>query len=112
MGTGKVRFYHSKLVLMSFSLPAATSIQDVINDVSKELDGAEPSTSVETSQNGFGAKLQTRKAQWEMSNLNVVVSEMKSFEYGYMGITVVVADSDYLRQKERERQASRPNTIR
>jgi len=47
-----------------------------------------------------------------MSNLNVVVSEMKSFEYGYMGITVVVADSDYLRQKERERQASRPNTIR
>jgi len=112
IGSGMARFHRSRLVLMSFSLSAGTPIQDVITDMSKELGGAEPATSVETMQNAFGATLHARRCKWEVSGLNVLVSEMKSFEFGDMGVSVLVGDSGYLKEKEAERQASRPNTMR
>jgi len=35
---------------------------------------------------------------------------MKDFEYGDMGVAVVVADSEYLKEKT-TREATRPSTI-
>jgi uncharacterized Fe-S cluster-containing protein len=37
--------------------------------------------------------------------------EKKDFEYGDMGVAVVVAASEYLKEKEATREARRPSTI-
>jgi hypothetical protein len=111
LGSGSVTFRKSKLALMVFDLKAGTPLDDVIADISKELNGAAPVLGVDTKQNGFGATLQQRKATWATKELTVEASESRDFRYGDMGILVIVADSDYFRQKEGERQANRRNTI-
>jgi hypothetical protein len=112
VGTGKVHFRNSQLVLIVFDVAAGTPLEDVITDISKELGGTVPTLSLETKQNGFGTTLQERKAFWSVKNLSVAASEMRDFEYGDMGISVVAADSDYFKQKEVEREAARGSTIR
>jgi hypothetical protein len=67
--------------------------------------------SVETLQNGFGATLQQRKAVWNTKTLVVAASEVRDFQYGDLGVSVVVADSEYYEQQEVQRQANRSNTI-
>jgi hypothetical protein len=109
LGRGTVTFHNSKLVIMAFHVNG--TLEDVITDVTKELGGISPTLSVETLQNGFGATLQQRKALWASNDLTVLASEVRDFQYGDQGITVVVADREYYRQKEAERQASRPSTI-
>jgi len=41
--------------------------------------------------------------RWNANNLQVEADEMKDFEYGDMGVAVVVADSEYLKEKEATR---------
>jgi hypothetical protein len=111
VGKGSVTFRASKLVVMAFDLEKGTPLEDVITDISKELGGAQVTMSVDTLQNGFGATLQRRKAMWNANNLSVSAREVKDFQFGDLGIFVVVADAEYFKQKEAERQATRPNTI-
>jgi len=112
IGQGQVTFRDSKLALMTFSLKAGTLLEDVVTDINKEIVGVEPTMSVDTKQNGFGATLQQRKATWNANNLIVEAGEMKDFRYGSMGVLVVVADSGFFKAKEAERQVKRSNTIR
>lgn len=111
IGQGNATFHAFKLVVMSFTVPR-TSIEDVVTDITAELGHVEPVMSVQTLENGFGATLQERRAVWQTDTLFVSAAEMKSFEYGSLGIAVEVADKQYLNKKEQERQTNRPNTIR
>jgi hypothetical protein len=111
IGKGGVTFRDSKLVSIVFNLSEGTVLEDVVTDISAELGGARPTMSLDTKQNGFGATLQERKATWDVNKMMAVASEMRDFQYGDMGIVVIVADSEYFKKKEAERQANRPNTI-
>jgi hypothetical protein len=111
IGQGQVTFRDSHLVLIIFNLKAGTPLEDVVTDINKELVGVEPTMSLDTKLNGFGATLQQRKATWNANNVGVEASEMRDFRYGDMGVLVIVADSAYFKGKEAERQANRPSTI-
>lgn len=111
IGKGSVTFRDSKLVSIVFNLNQGTVLEDVVTDISTEVGGVQPTMSVDTKQNGFGATLQERKATWGVSKVIAVAREMRDFQYGDMGILVIVADSEYFKKKEAERQANRPNTI-
>jgi hypothetical protein len=87
-------------------------MDDVVADITKELGGTEPTLSVETVENGFGATLQKRKAVWHARDLIVSAIEEKDFKYDDLGIAVAVADANYLSKKEAERQATRSSTIK
>lgn len=108
---GEVTFRDSKLALMTFEVKAGTPLEDVVTDINKELAGVEPTMSVDTKQNGFGASLQQRKAAWSTNSLIVDANEMRDFRYGDLGILVIVADSAFFKAKEAERQAQRSSTI-
>ncbi|MGB8783545.1 MAG: hypothetical protein WCD02_10540 [Terriglobales bacterium] len=111
IGQGNVTFRGSQLVMIVFNLEKGTPLDDVVADINKELGGVEPMMNVDTKQNGYGATLSQRKATWNTTNVTVEASEMRSFQYGNMGVLVIVTDSAYLKTKEAERQASRPSTI-
>jgi hypothetical protein len=70
-----------------------------------------PVTTVHTSQNGFGAVLNERRAEWKANGLNVVLGEVRSFQYGEIGVNVTVADSAFVQQTATSREAERPNTL-
>ena len=112
IGMGSATFHSKRLVLMDFSLPSGTPIEDVVSDISKELGEVKPIMSIDTVQNGFGATLQRRRAVWNTEKLVISAMEMRSFQHGDLGISVAVADSGYFKEKESDRQANRPNTIR
>jgi hypothetical protein len=82
-----------------------------VTDINKELGGVEPTMSIDTKQNGFGATLHQRKATWNANNVKVEASEIRDFRYGDMGVLVIVTDSAYFKTKEAEHQANRPSTI-
>lgn len=107
---GKSAFHSLRLVMLSFTLEAGTSFEDVVSDISKEL-AAAPTKSVVTSQNAFGGTLQEQKATWKLKNLQVETQEMRSFQYGDLGVFVGVADSEFLKAQEAARQTTRPSTI-
>ena len=111
LGQGSVTFRDSKLVSIALEMKEGTQLEDVVTDISKELGGVEPTMGIDTLQNGFGATLQQRKATWNANNLNVVASEMRSFQRRDMGVLVIVTDIAYFKMKEAERQANRTNTI-
>lgn len=108
LGSGWANFHNSRLEILSFSVKAGNPFEDVVADISRELSGAEPSKSMITRQSKVGGLLQERRANWNVNHLQVQADEMKDFEYGDMGVSVMVADSEYLKEKE----ATRPNTIR
>jgi hypothetical protein len=108
LGSGWADFHNSRLIILRLTLKAGTSFEDVVTDVSKELGGAEPRKTLVTRQVAVGGILQERRADWNANDLQVEADEMKDFEYGDMGIAVVVANSEYLKEKE----ATRPSTIR
>lgn len=110
VGTGNVTFRDSKLVVMAFDVGGAV-LEDAVADITKELGNVQPTMTVDTKQNGFGATLQARTARWSANNLTVTASEMKSFQYGNMGVSIIVGDSSYSKQKDAEREASRGSTI-
>ena len=111
VGKGTVTFRSSRLVLMAFDVPQAP-LDDVVTDISKELGDVQPTMSVDTKQNAFGASVQERKATWHANNLTVVANEVRDFRFGNMGVLVLVRDSEYFKQKDTERQANRVNTIK
>jgi len=111
LGSGWADFHNARLVILRLTLKAGTPFEDVVTDISKELGGAEPTKSLVTRQVDVGGILQERKASWNVNNLQVEADEMKDFEYGDMGVAVVVADSEYLKEKEATREATRPSTI-
>jgi len=108
LGSGWANFHNSRLEILSFSVKAGNRFEDVVTDISRELGGAEPSKSMVTRQSNIGGLLQERRANWNVNNLQVQADEVKDFEYGDMGVSVMVTDSEYLKEKE----ATRPNTIR
>ncbi len=111
IGVGQVTFRDSKLVSIVFDLKQGTRLEDVVTDINKELGGVEPTMSIDTKQNGFGATLHQRKATWNANNVKVEASEIRDFRYGDMGVLVIVTDSAYFKTKEAEHQANRPSTI-
>jgi len=111
LGSGWADFHNARLVRLRLTLKAGTPIEDVVTDVSKELGGAEAVMSLVTRQAAVGGILQERRATWNVNNLQVEADEMRDFEYGDMGVAVVVADSAYLKEKEATREATRPSTI-
>jgi hypothetical protein len=110
IGKGSATFHGSKLVMMLFLVEHAR-FDDVITDITNEIGGTQPVLTADTMQNAFGAKLQARQAVWNSETLRIEAKEAKTFDRD-LGIAVMVADSDYLKHKEAERQDSRPNTIR
>jgi len=111
LGNGWADFHKARLVTLRLTLKAGTPFEDVVTDISKELGGAEPTKSLVTRQVPVGGILQERRASWNASSLQVEADEMKDFEYGDTGVAVVVADSEYMKEKEATREATRPSTI-
>lgn len=111
LGRGWAEFHHSRLVILRLTLRAGTPFEDVVADIGKELGGAEPTKTLVTRQAEVGGISQERRANWNANNLQVEADEMKDFEYGDMGVAVVVAASEYLKEKEATREATRPSTI-
>jgi len=111
LGSGWADFHNSRLVILRLTLKAGTPFEDVVADIGKELGGAEPTKTLVTRQADVGGILQERRANWNANNLHVEADEMKDFEYGDVGVAVVVADSEYLKEKEATREATRPSTI-
>lgn len=116
---GSATFHNSRLVMLILIWPSfaklnltAPAFEDVVTDLRNELGGAEPTRSVDTKQNAYGATLQELRATWDVNNVYVQAGEMRNFEFSGIGVQVVIADSEYLKQVEAERQATRPNTIR
>ncbi len=107
LGNGWADFHASRLLILSFTLKAGIPFEDVVTDISKDLEGAEPAKTMVTRQSSVGSLLQERRANWNANNLRVEADEMKN-EEGDVGITVTVADNEYLKEKE----ANRPSTVR
>jgi len=110
LGSGWADFHNSRLVILRLTLKAGIPFENVVADIGKELGGAEPTKTLVTRQADVGGILQERRANWNANNLQVEADEMKDFENGDMGVAVVVADSEYLKEKT-TREATRPSTI-
>ncbi len=107
LNNGWAEFYKSRLVILTFTLNAGISFEDVVSDIDKELGGVEPARTTVTRQSRIGSILQERRANWIANNLEIQAEEMKDVDDD-LGISVTVVDSEYLKEKE----ANRPSTIR
>ena len=108
LGKGWAEFHSARLVTLNFSVKAGVLFDDVVSDVSKELGGAAPATSLVTRQIAAGAIVQEHRAVWNVNSLRVQADEVKDYEFDETAVAVTVSDREYLKQK----QANRPSTIR
>jgi hypothetical protein len=109
LGAGYARFHDHRLVILNFFVERAP-FEDVLTDVKEKLHST-PDISTRTSENIYGAILNERTAVWTVNDLNVVVSEVRTFQQGDLGVNVTVSDLAFLQQEAAEREAKRPNTL-
>jgi hypothetical protein len=109
VGPGSVFFHQGKLVAMKFSI-RTVSYEDAVSDMTKKL-GIEPKQSTTTEQNGFGATLTDRHAAWRLGDMIANISEMNDFSYGYLGVEIKMASSSWVADMNKQRDATRPNSL-
>jgi hypothetical protein len=94
---------------MKFSI-RTVSYEDAVSDMTKKL-GIEPKQSTTTEQNGFGATLTDRHAAWRLGDMIANISEMNDFSYGYLGVEIKMASSSWVADMNKQRDATRPNSL-